>query len=169
MAASLHILIVDFHAESRVLLARTLLRKFPDAMIEEFDDAEPAAERVRQGGVTAIVTHRTFDMSGADLVRRFRSLAPHSAIVLVSGMDRSEVALAAGADAFLHYDEWLRIGTVLAEILAAKASNRAVADIAPAGARPNETPDVRNVVIPAPAEISRPGAALENQRPTLNA
>jgi hypothetical protein len=32
---------------------------------------------------------------------------------MVSGIDRSEAALAAGANAFLPYDEWLRIGTVV--------------------------------------------------------
>jgi hypothetical protein len=36
----------------------------------------------------------------------------------VSGFDRSQVALAAGATAFLNYDEWLRIGTVVSDLLA---------------------------------------------------
>jgi hypothetical protein len=44
--------------------------------------------------------------------------------VMVSGMDREEAALAAGADVFLHYDEWLRIGSVVEQLLAAKSDTR---------------------------------------------
>ncbi|MDO8540348.1 MAG: hypothetical protein Q7S40_07885 [Opitutaceae bacterium] len=69
-------LVVDDHPESRYLLVRTLLRKFPEAIIEEFDSAEPALARVRQGEVTAIITHRTYDVTGIELVRMFRAADP---------------------------------------------------------------------------------------------
>jgi hypothetical protein len=36
---------------------------------------------------------------------------------MVSGLDRSAAALKAGATVFLNYDEWLRIGTIVANLL----------------------------------------------------
>ncbi len=109
--------IIDFHAESRYLLVKTLRRKFPEAVIHESDDAEKAIEIARAVNLAAIITHRTFEMEGAELVRRLRDADPRVPIIMVSGMDRSDVARAAGATDFLHYDEWLRIGTVVEQHL----------------------------------------------------
>lgn len=105
--------VIDFHAESRYLLVKTLRRKFPEAVVHETDDAEKAIEIARAVNLAAIITHRTFEMEGGELVRRLRDADPKVPIIMVSGMDRSEVAMAAGATAFLHYDEWLRIGTLV--------------------------------------------------------
>jgi cobyrinic acid a,c-diamide synthase len=52
------------------------------------------------------------------LVRILRAIDANVPIVMVSGIDRRQTALAAGAYAFLHYDEGLRIGTVVIELLA---------------------------------------------------
>lgn len=120
MAAPLKFLVVDFHAESRFLLVKTLLRKFPEAAIFEEEDADRATELVRTQHFSAIVTHRTFEVSNSDLVRMFRAVDPHVTIVMVSGIDREDAAQQAGADAFLHYDEWLRIGSVVEAQLAAR-------------------------------------------------
>lgn len=112
-AAARQFLVVDFHAESRFLLARTLLRKFPGAIIHECDDAEAAVAIIRRCPLAAIITHRTFEHAGADLVHQFRAVDPNVPIVMVSGIDRERSALDAGATSFLHYDEWLRIGSVV--------------------------------------------------------
>src|SRR4051812_41907622 len=106
-------LVVDFHSESRFLLVRTLLRKFPTAEILEEDDVERALALVRAGRLTAAIVHRTFDASGAELVQQIRALDPTLRIVMVSGSDRADTARLSGANTFLHYDEWLRIGTVV--------------------------------------------------------
>ena len=113
----LNLLVIDFHAESRFLLVKTLTRKFPDAIIRECEDAQLATQTVRQERVDAIVAHRTFEVSGAELVRMLRAIAPRVTIIMVSGVDRESEMLAAGATAFLHYDEWLRIGTLVAGLL----------------------------------------------------
>lgn len=105
--------VIDFHAESRFLLVKTLRRKFPAAVIHESDDAEKAIEIARAVNLAAIVTHRTFEMEGIELVRRLRDADPRVPIVMVSGIDREAAALAAGASGFLHYDQWLRIGSVV--------------------------------------------------------
>lgn len=106
-------LVVDFHAESRFLLVKTLLRKFPGAAIFEEEDADRAMEIVRTRNVSAVITHRTFEVEGIDLVRQFRTIGPNLPIIMVSGIDRAEAALAAGANTFLPYDEWLRLGSVV--------------------------------------------------------
>lgn len=122
MSAPLKFLVVDFHAESRFLLVKTLLRKFPGALIFEEDDAERATEVLRTRRISAVVTHRTFETSGVDLVRQFRAVDPQLPIVMVSGIDRADAALEAGATQFLPYDEWLRIGSVVEAHLAARAA-----------------------------------------------
>lgn len=105
--------VVDFNHDSRFLLVKTLRRKFASAVIQECDDAEKAIEIARAVNLAAIITHRTYDMLGAELVRRLRDADPRVPIVMVSGIDRESEALAAGANCFLHYDEWLRIGSVV--------------------------------------------------------
>lgn len=84
--------------------------------------------------LAAIITHRSFEMEGAELVRRFRDADPVVPIIMVSGVDRSAAAREAGATAFLHYDEWLRIGSVVEKHMrgadAAPASDEACADFA---------------------------------------
>jgi CheY-like chemotaxis protein len=104
---------VDYNLDSRFLLVKTLRRKFPKAAIYETDDAEKAIEFARAFNLAAIVAHRTFEMNGAELVQRLRDADPKVPIVMVSGIDREEQALAAGASVFLHYDQWLRIGTIV--------------------------------------------------------
>jgi hypothetical protein len=36
---------------------------------------------------------------------------------MVSGLDRTHTAIEAGANMFLNYDAWLRIGTVVSELI----------------------------------------------------
>jgi DNA-binding NarL/FixJ family response regulator len=113
MPAPPQFLVIDFHRESRYLLVKTLQRKFPDAVVHELEDAAQAVTLTRTGKLSAVVTHRTFDLTGAELVKQLRSADPHVPIVMVSGMDRREDAQGAGATSFLPYEEWLRIGSVV--------------------------------------------------------
>ena len=110
-------LVIDHHKDSRVLLVKCLHRKFPHAVIDEAEDGERAllmAERE----YTAIVTHRTREFLGTELVEKLRAVDNQVPIVMVSGIERTAPALAAGADRFMLYDEWLRIGTIVKELLA---------------------------------------------------
>lgn len=113
-------LVVDFHAESRYLLVRTLRRKFPLAVIRESDGADAALAILQKEPVSAIISHRTFEHSGAELIRMFRTVQPDVPIVMVSGADRATAAKEAGASSFLHYDEWLRLGTVVQDLMSAE-------------------------------------------------
>ncbi len=121
----LRFLVVDDNADSRMLLVKTLLRKFPEASIHECQQGDHALAIARAGNLSAVIAHRTYDYDGETLVALFRRLDPILPIVLVSGYDRTERALAAGANAFLNYDEWLRIGSVVADVMASAADARA--------------------------------------------
>jgi CheY-like chemotaxis protein len=116
-AAPLHFLVVDHHKDSRFLLVKSLLRKFPGARIEEAEDGETALQIARDHTLVAIITHRTREYFGTELVEKFRELNGRVPIVMVSGIERTAPALAAGADRFMLYDEWLRIGTIVKELL----------------------------------------------------
>lgn len=113
----LRFLVIDHHQDSRFLLVKSVLRKFPQALIEEVADGEPALALAAAGRFDAIITHRTIEYFGAELVEKLRAQNPNVPIVMVSSIDRAEAALAAGADGFLLYDEWLRIGSVVKELL----------------------------------------------------
>lgn len=127
-SAPIRFLVVDHHHDSRFLLVKSLLRKFPDALIDEAEDGETAIESARHKDFSAIVTHRTREYFGTELVQKLREADPRTFIVMVSGIERSAPALAAGADRFMLYDEWLRLGSIVQELLARGRSAQASAN-----------------------------------------
>jgi CheY-like chemotaxis protein len=134
-------LVIDDNPDSRFLLVKTLLRKFPDSVLQECQSSLPAIDSAKSERVSAVVLHRASDADGELLIRLIRRVNATVPIVMVSGYDRSKVALAAGANCFLNYDEWLRIGTVVADLLEAKPSVPAATDTS-AGSTPSEPTSV---------------------------
>lgn len=131
-AVSHRFLVVDHHKESRFLLVKSLLRRFPHANIEEVEEGDVAIELARTRELSAIITHRTREYFGTELVEKFREVNTDVPIVMVSGIERTAPALAAGADRFMLYDEWLRIGTLVKDLLAEGRSSKVVhVEIAP--------------------------------------
>lgn len=116
--APLRFLVIDHHHDSRFLLVKSLLRKFPQSVIQEVEDGDTAIEVARSTDLAAIVTHRTREYFGTELVQKLREVNDRVPIVMVSGIERTAPALAAGADRFMLYDEWLRIGTLVKEVMA---------------------------------------------------
>jgi CheY-like chemotaxis protein len=116
-AAAQKFLIVDDNPDSRFLLVKTLLRKFPQAVVQECQQSDPAVAIARSENPTVIIAHRTEDADGIMLIRLLRRVNTTVPIVMVSGYDRGKEALEAGATRFLNYDEWLRIGTMVAEMI----------------------------------------------------
>lgn len=112
-------LIHDSRADTRFLLVRTLLRKFPGAVLHECVTPERTLELAHRGGLTAAVVHRA-DHAETHLLREIRRTNPTAVIIVVASDDQRTSALAAGADRFLHRDEWLRIGSLVEEQLAAR-------------------------------------------------
>lgn len=118
-------LIVDDNSDSRFLLVKTLLRKFPQAILQETQDGESAVAIVRSETLDALVVHRAAEVDGLTLIRMLRQAHATIPIVMVSGVDRTHTAIEAGATTFLSYEAWLRIGTVVAELLAAQRNTSA--------------------------------------------
>ena len=117
MASPRKFLIVDDNADSRFLLVKTLLRKFPQAVLQETQNCDSAVALIESGGLDAVVVHRAAEVDGLTLLRRLRQADAVVPIVMVSGIDRTKQALEAGATTFLSYDAWLRIGTVVGELI----------------------------------------------------
>jgi len=80
---------------------------------------ESALEESQDLRLSAIICHTVTGMSGLELVPQLRKLRPEIPIVLVANVDREAEAMAAGANRFLRFEEWLRIGTILEELMAA--------------------------------------------------
>ncbi len=121
MPAPPKFLVIDDNPDSRFLLVKTLLRKFPSAVIHECQSSVGALGMATTTDLAAIISHRTTETGGIALLRELRAINPAVPIVMVSGVDRAELAVAAGADRFLLYDEWLRIGTVVEELINTKS------------------------------------------------
>lgn len=117
MADTLEFLIVDDHLDNRFLLTKTLARKFPAAIIQECQDSGAAFLVAGRTPLAAAIVHRASDMDGISLIEGLRKEYPSLPILCVSGIDRHEAAFRAGASAFLNYEAWLRVGTVVEEML----------------------------------------------------
>ena len=110
-------LLVDDNPENRFLISKTLIRKFPNAVLTECQSADVAVQLLQRETVTLIVAHRTAEVHGSDLVRLLREAAPTTPIIAVSSVDQSAAARAAGAARFQLLDQWLMLGQAAAEVL----------------------------------------------------
>ncbi len=132
MDAPKHFLVVDDNADSRFLLVKTLLRKFPTAIIRECQECADAVKIARLNHLAAI---------------------PHVIILMVSGLDRTESAIRAGATCFLNYDEWLRVGSLVTDLLSRAA--KPVAAMEPRGQQTElPFPDRPGVSRPNPTSLT---------------
>jgi CheY-like chemotaxis protein len=110
--------IVDDVDENRVLLSRTLRRKFPHSAIVECFDSPAALAVLEQRKPTVIIVHRGFDVTGPQMIRLLRKQDARVPIIMVSSRESCPEAIEAGANAFLNYDAWLRIGTIVEVVMA---------------------------------------------------
>jgi CheY-like chemotaxis protein len=108
--------IVDDVDDNRFLVSKALLRSFPSASIIECVDSSTALAAVQCEKPAAIIVHRSFDLNGPAMIRALRGVTSIP-IVMVSGRESCPEAIEAGANAFLNYEAWARIGTVIAEVL----------------------------------------------------
>lgn len=120
-------LVVDDVAENRYLLAKTLLRKFAGSLIQECEDSTPAIAAAQHDRLTAVIVHRSSDVDGLTLIAMLRRVNPAVPIIMVSGRESCPGAIEAGATAFLNYDAWLRIGTVVEDTIRTERGSSATA------------------------------------------
>lgn len=110
-------LILDHNAEGRMLLGRTLLRKFPSAILQECDTLEAALAALKKSQVDVVISHRAIGYDGVATIAMIRQEHPELPIVMVSGVDRAKEARSAGASEFIRFDAWLTVGTVVERLL----------------------------------------------------
>lgn len=118
-------LVIDENTDSRFLLVKTLMRKFPRAVVQECQSGDTASSIAATDKLSAIILHRAVEYDGLTLIGVLRRVNATVPIVMVSGIDRSSEAIAAGATDFLKYDEWLRIGTVVSAAISPKGPSDA--------------------------------------------
>jgi CheY-like chemotaxis protein len=128
-------LVVDDNADSRFLLVKTMLRKFPTAVIHECQESGDAVRIAQSEPLAAIIAHRAADLDGISLIRELRAASPDVIILMVSGLDRTDKAIRAGATCFLNYDEWLLVGSLVTDLLSRQQAVRT--DFAAERASPN--------------------------------
>jgi CheY-like chemotaxis protein len=160
MSAPKKVLVIDDNPESRFLLTKTLLRKFPQVMLLECADAGSATRTAATEELDVIIVHRSADVIGVEMIQMLREVSTSVPIIMVSGIDRSAEALAAGANFFLSYDEWLRIGTVVAELLSLAPADPPVATASPFDFRTKADLPPGRVAPPTP---SRPEADADGR------
>lgn len=73
--------------------------------------------------ISLVVSHRTHEFDGVSLIGELRRRNATVPILMMSGIDRRGAALAAGASAFLTYEEWLMVGNHVADLLTKTRAN----------------------------------------------
>lgn len=120
MTPLLKFLIVDDVPENRSLVSKALLKKFAGSLVLECEESTPAIAAAQHDRLSAVIVHRGRDVDGPTIVALVRRVNPGVPIVMVSGRASCPAAIEAGANAFLNYDAWQRIGMVVEETLAAE-------------------------------------------------
>jgi DNA-binding NtrC family response regulator len=115
------LLVIDHNPDNGALLVRGLARKFPQAIIELCNELGTAVEAAATQQIDAVVLHRTEEDEAVAIIGILKNISPTLPIVVVSGVDRSEQVLRAGAAGFMHYDKWLMIGVIVDNVLKAEA------------------------------------------------
>ncbi len=118
---SLHkFLLIDDVPENRFLVSKALLQKYPGSLVQECEESTPAIAAVQHDRHSAIIVHRGRDVDGPTLVALLRRVNATVPIVMVSGRESCPAAIEAGANAFLNYEGWRRIGDVVENTLSAE-------------------------------------------------
>ena len=120
MALLRKFLLVNDRSQDRFNLSATLLRCYPEAVVQECTDLNTAINLVRglpeQHG-TVVIAHRTPGSVGRDLIAALRGA--HGSVPIVWNGEPHEAALAqaAGATRFLDRHAWLLIGKTVEDLL----------------------------------------------------
>lgn len=116
MARSSAFLIVSAAPVESALYARTLNRRFPDALITEALPSE-AGDYCSHARFDAAVIHFNGAPEAVQAIQAMRRLDPQMPILATSGVNRAAKALAAGATRFELAEEFLNFGRIVGEML----------------------------------------------------
>jgi hypothetical protein len=117
MGSARKFLIVDDNSRGLLHVSKTLLRHFPEAVVQECQDLNTAIGLVRELPAdqhqTVVIAHRTFQADGRQLVVALRAAHSSVPIVWMDDPQESLFAESVGATRFLDKDAWLVIGTTV--------------------------------------------------------
>jgi DNA-binding NarL/FixJ family response regulator len=111
-------LLVGNTLERVQLLAHALRTRYPDCVIPHASELEAAGQFLRTQTYDVVILVVSEGKGAAEVVTRLRQINAAVPVIVVSTVDQSEPVLAAGATGFLKGDEALRIGQVVANVLA---------------------------------------------------
>jgi DNA-binding NtrC family response regulator len=118
LPATANFLVVDDNPDTRFVVVRTLTKSFPNCVVHECDAADSGLDRGRDPGLSAVIVHRTTEMTGVYFIQSLRQINPRVPVLMISGIDRTHAATAAGATQFLLFDDWKQLGAVVTRMLA---------------------------------------------------
>lgn len=121
-------LVVADIEEERTLYLRTLLRKFPEASVVDCKVETALAKHLDDESFDGVVVHFNANPNVIAFVRSIKARHPARPIIALSGVNRSIDATAAGASFFLLADQWLMLGPLMHDLLAARKRRGASID-----------------------------------------
>ena len=118
MEALISVLIVDNNDVTRSRIARSLLRRFSHALVQQCSERSIAALAARMPGLSVIVvTSADGSASEIELLRELREAAKDVPIVILSADLPLEVARVAGASYLFAPQAWIKIHDAVATIV----------------------------------------------------
>jgi DNA-binding NarL/FixJ family response regulator len=110
-------LVIDENWRRRRLIVVTLERKFHRVVIGEFKDAEIAALVLTAEKIDVVVGFSAGGAEARALIDAIRQRDERVPVLILSEVDCSEHLAADGMAGFLHFEEWLSVGSVVEELL----------------------------------------------------
>jgi len=110
-------LLVDDLAENRFLLAKALLKEFPDALVAECQDASTAVAVASREDYSIVIVHRTRDLGGATFSDLLRRRCPRMPVVQISE-DAEQEPVITPDGGIVSWNCWKSIGGICADVIA---------------------------------------------------
>ena len=113
-------LIVDNNSAARFLVSKTLLRHYPQAVVQECEDLNTATEFLGAlpaiEHATVVIARRTDQIDGRELILALRAAHPTVPIVWTADRSQAKWAQSVGATRFLESAAWLLIGVSVEDL-----------------------------------------------------
>lgn len=100
-----------------LLIARTLRRKFPSALIITGITSDSAISLASDDSIGLYIVHRVGGEDAATVVKRIKERRPRVPVIMVSAVDRRQEAAEAEADEFLLFEQWLMLAPTVERLL----------------------------------------------------
>jgi DNA-binding response OmpR family regulator len=110
------LLVIAEDSERLFLFANTLTRKFPNSIVQTCRDGNAATTIAQSVRLDAIIVHRASDLDEIPLVEHLRAITSAPIIAMVRE-HQAEAARVAGADRCLRPEQWLLVGSAVADLV----------------------------------------------------